>query len=100
MLSSVSKTYKIDQNTLETDLKSLIDSGELNGAVKSGFYIPNKFLEMKDELVAKTFEDQGFIDYSWIENNFLEKKPKDLIKRLVGGDVIYLKSTALSKKKM
>ena len=100
LISSISKAYKMDGTSLEADIKALIDSGELNGVVRSGFYIPNKFLEKKDQIINKTINEQGFIEYEWLDRNFLEKKPKDLLKKLNNSSLIFLDQMAITRKKM
>lgn len=100
VISSLAKTYRLEGATLESDIKQLIDSKEIEGALKGGFFIPAKFLEKKGELVAKTLDNQGYIEYEWIEKNFMEKKPRDLLKNTSAKDLIYLHDMAISQRKM
>lgn len=100
LITSLSKSYKMDGSSLEAEVKLLIDNNELDGVVKSGFYIPNTFLDKKDKIVAKSLQDQGFIEYEWLERNFLEKKPKDLLKKIGGGSLVFLDDMAITRKKM
>lgn len=100
MLSAVVKAYKLEPNYLETEIQSLIQAGELRGTVKGGLYIPTRFLEKKEEIIAKTFEEKGAIEYDWIEKNFLEKKPKELIRRIAKEEVVFLESLAFAKSRL
>jgi hypothetical protein len=100
LISSLSKTYRMDAAMVEGEIKILIDNKELDGVVRGGFYIPNKFLEKKEQIVTRSLNDQGFIEYDWLEKNFLEKKPKELLKKLGGGSLTFLEHMAISRKKM
>lgn len=102
VISTMSKAYKLDGQTLEADIKLLIENKELRGAVRGGFYIPDKFLEKKELIIKNTFLDQGYINYDWIDKTFLEKKPKELASKMLKNtpDAIFLKSCVLSKRKL
>lgn len=100
LISSLSKAYRMDGSAVEAELKLLIDGKELDGVVRSGFYIPNVFLEKKEQIVTKSLQDQGFVEYEWLEKNFLEKKPKDLLKKLGAGSLVFLDDMAITRKKM
>lgn len=100
ILSSIVKSYKLESNYIETEVQSLIDSGELRGKLKAGLYIPKIFMDMKEEIIRKSFENNGYLEYDWIEKNFLENKPKQLIEKMVKEKLVYLDSIVFSQKKM
>lgn len=102
VISTMTKTYKLDAQTLEADIKQLIENKELKGSVRGGFYIPDKFLAKKELIIKNTFQEQGYVNYDWIDKTFLEKKPKDLASKILKSeaDSIFLKSCVLSKRKL
>jgi hypothetical protein len=97
MLASVAKTYRLEAASLERDIQTLVDTQQLDGIAKGGFYIPNRFLLMKDVLIQKKFSDQGYLDYDWIEKNFFEKKAKPLIQKVITTKVILLEACAVGQ---
>lgn len=100
VINTLVKTYRLDGATLESDIKHLIENKQLDGTLKGGFYIPAKFLEKKGEIIAKTLDTQGFVEYDWVEKNFLEKKPQELLKNSTTQPLIYLHDMAISHRKM
>ena len=96
-LQKMAKKLNIEQLKFESIVQKQFDDNQLDGQIKGGLFIPQRFLQQKVEIIKKKFKKDGCIEYDWAKNNFYINNIQKFLKAEIKDPLLFLDSCAYSK---
>lgn len=81
-------------------IDELISEGKLKGKCHNSFYIPDRFSKNQQQVIQNFFENNGYLEFTMLQKNYLVAKPEEWIKKNLKGSYIFFEGVCFNKVKL